>query len=53
MKKNPGVFEDLLKQPGDPKCLEDIRKDLHRQFPLHEMFAESNGPGYGDERLLR
>jgi hypothetical protein len=43
--KNKGVFEDLLKQPGDPRWLDDIRKDLHRQFPMHEMFTDSNGPG--------
>lgn len=38
LKKNPNVYSDLCKKPGDPKCEEDIRKDLHRQFPLHEMF---------------
>ncbi|KAK4015015.1 TBC1 domain family member 10A [Daphnia magna] len=45
MEKNKGVFDELLSQPGDPKWLDDIRKDLHRQFPMHEMFADSNGPG--------
>lgn len=45
MERNKGVFDDLLAQPGDPKWLDDIRKDLHRQFPMHEMFADSNGPG--------
>ena len=45
MKQNAGVFEDLLAKPGDPKWLDDIRKDLHRQFPLHEMFQDPDGPG--------
>ena len=40
------IFDELLEQPGDPKWLDDIRKDLHRQFPNHEMFTESDGPGY-------
>jgi len=40
------IFDELLEQPGDPKWLDDIRKDLHRQFPTHEMFTESDGPGY-------
>ena len=46
MDKNKGLFEDLLKQPGDPRWLDDIRKDLHRQFPMHEMFTDPDGPGY-------
>ncbi|XP_063989238.1 TBC1 domain family member whacked [Diachasmimorpha longicaudata] len=44
MTENPNLYEELLKRPGDPKYLEDIKKDLHRQFPHHEMFVE-NGPG--------
>ena len=40
------IFDELLEQPGDPKWLDDIRKDLHPQFPNHEMFTESDGPGY-------
>ncbi|KAK2725431.1 hypothetical protein QYM36_000061 [Artemia franciscana] len=45
IEKNPGVFEDLLKQPGDQRVLDEITRDLHRQFPLHEMFEDKNGPG--------
>jgi len=26
-------------QDGDPKWLDDIRKDLHRNFPTHELFG--------------
>lgn len=46
MNQNKGIFDDLLSQPGDPRWLDDIRKDLHRQFPMHEMFADPEGPGY-------
>lgn len=26
--------------------METIRRDLHRQFPLHEMFVSPQGHGY-------
>uniref|UniRef100_A0A8B9PE58 Rab-GAP TBC domain-containing protein n=1 Tax=Apteryx owenii TaxID=8824 RepID=A0A8B9PE58_APTOW len=39
LERNPGRFEELERQPGDPKWLDVIEKDLHRQFPFHEMFA--------------
>jgi hypothetical protein len=26
-------------QPGDPKWVDDIQKDLHRNFPTHELFG--------------
>ncbi|XP_059487248.1 TBC1 domain family member whacked [Neocloeon triangulifer] len=39
------LYESLAEQPGDPKCLDDIKKDLHRQFPQHEMFCSENGVG--------
>ncbi|XP_061722815.1 TBC1 domain family member whacked isoform X1 [Cydia pomonella] len=45
MKKHPTEYEELLAAPGDPKCMDDIRKDLHRQFPYHEMFIREEGPG--------
>lgn len=41
---NPNLYEQLITRQGDPKYIEDIKKDLHRQFPHHEMFVE-NGPG--------
>lgn len=44
MNENPNLYEELIKRPGDPKYIEDIKKDLHRQFPHHEMFVE-NAPG--------
>ncbi|KAH9525710.1 hypothetical protein Btru_002125 [Bulinus truncatus] len=45
MEQNRGVFEDYLKRQGDPKCIDDINKDLDRQFPLHEMFLSKGGVG--------
>lgn len=44
-------FLELDSQPGDPKWVEDISKDLHRQFPFHEMFM--NRDGHGQEDLFR
>ncbi|XP_015512448.1 TBC1 domain family member whacked [Neodiprion pinetum] len=44
MDENPHLYAELIARPGDPKYIEDIRKDLHRQFPQHEMFVE-NAPG--------
>jgi hypothetical protein len=29
----------LQNQPGDPKWVDDIKKDLHRNFPTHELFG--------------
>lgn len=51
MEHNQGKFDEYLKHPGDPKFIEDIKKDLHRQFPLHEMFMARGG--YGQEDLYR
>lgn len=39
-------YEALVIQAGDTKCLEEIKKDLHRQFPYHEMFISEEKPGY-------
>ncbi|CAL8114140.1 unnamed protein product [Orchesella dallaii] len=49
-KKNPDTFKNLLDQEGKSECIEDIRKDLHRQFPWHEIFMED---GHGQEDLFR
>ncbi|XP_030403652.1 TBC1 domain family member 10B isoform X3 [Gopherus evgoodei] len=52
--QNPGKFEELERQPGDPKWLDVIEKDLHRQFPFHEMFAARGGHGQQDlYRILK
>ncbi|KAK9395396.1 TBC1 domain family member 10B [Crotalus adamanteus] len=52
--QNQGKFEELERQPGDPKWLDVIEKDLHRQFPFHEMFATRGGHGQQDlYRILK
>ncbi|XP_062841005.1 TBC1 domain family member 10B-like [Trichomycterus rosablanca] len=51
---NPNKFEELDRQPGEPKWLDIIEKDLHRQFPFHEMFAARGGHGQQDlYRILK
>ncbi|KAK2164928.1 hypothetical protein LSH36_57g01030 [Paralvinella palmiformis] len=45
---NKGRYEDYLRQSGDPRWVEDIHKDLHRQFPFHEMFVRREGHGQED-----
>lgn len=45
MDKYPHRYEDCMKDLGDPKSLDEIKKDLHRQFPLHEMFISEDKPG--------
>lgn len=39
------LFQELDSQAGDPKELDVIEKDLHRQFPFHEMFVSRGGHG--------
>ncbi|KAJ8364412.1 hypothetical protein SKAU_G00132430 [Synaphobranchus kaupii] len=51
---NPGKFEELEREQGDHKWLDIIEKDLHRQFPFHEMFAARGGHGQQDlYRILK
>lgn len=38
-------YEKLEREPGDEQVCDEIRKDIHRQFPNHELFREANGPG--------
>uniref|UniRef100_A0A671KGW6 Rab-GAP TBC domain-containing protein n=1 Tax=Sinocyclocheilus anshuiensis TaxID=1608454 RepID=A0A671KGW6_9TELE len=45
LESNPGKFDELEQEQGDPKWLDIIEKDLHRQFPFHEMFAARGGHG--------
>ena len=40
------MFQSYLQQTGDSRCIDDIKKDLHRQFPFHEMFQAKGGHGY-------
>ncbi|KAI3359515.1 hypothetical protein L3Q82_013918, partial [Scortum barcoo] len=37
LEANPGKFEELEREQGEAKWLDIIEKDLHRQFPFHEM----------------
>lgn len=46
--QNQGKFQELDKQEGDPKWVDVIEKDLHRQFPFHEMFVSRGGHGQQD-----
>ncbi|XP_010357876.1 TBC1 domain family member 10A [Rhinopithecus roxellana] len=48
LQQNPGKFEELDMSPGDPKWLDVIERDLHRQFPFHEMFVSRGGHGQQD-----
>ncbi|KAK7595533.1 hypothetical protein V9T40_013358 [Parthenolecanium corni] len=45
---NRNYFDDLCAQEGNPKWIEDIKKDLHRQFPYHEIFIKEGGFGQTD-----
>lgn len=45
LEKYPQRYDYCSNQNGDPKALEDIKKDLHRQFPHHEMFISEDKPG--------
>ncbi|XP_061590216.1 TBC1 domain family member 10A [Cololabis saira] len=49
--QNQGKFQLLDDLPGDPKWVDVIERDLHRQFPFHEMF-EARG-GHGQQDLFR
>ncbi|XP_026945949.1 carabin isoform X2 [Sagmatias obliquidens] len=40
------TYQELAEAPGDPQWMETIGRDLHRQFPLHEMFVSPQGHGY-------
>lgn len=40
------LLQELAVAPGDPQWMETIGRDLHRQFPLHEMFVSPQGHGY-------
>ncbi|XP_051525949.1 TBC1 domain family member 10A-like isoform X1 [Myxocyprinus asiaticus] len=46
--QNPGKFEELESMDGDPMWIDVIERDLHRQFPFHEMFVSRGGHGQQD-----
>lgn len=45
MEKYPDRYYLCRDVEADPKAIEDIKKDLHRQFPYHEMFVSDDKPG--------
>jgi len=47
-RNKPDLFHLLNQQPGDESINDEIIKDLHRQFPNHEMFAGQNTEGQQD-----
>ncbi|KTF71195.1 hypothetical protein cypCar_00044422 [Cyprinus carpio] len=46
--QNCGKFNELDSMDGDPKWVDVIERDLHRQFPFHEMFVSRGGHGQKD-----
>lgn len=50
-REQPGTYQKLVEAPGDPQWMETIGRDLHRQFPLHEMFVSPQG--HGQQGLLQ
>jgi len=50
--KISSFFQNLLKAEINPQAEEDIDKDLHRQFPFHEMFSQKGGNGQQDLRNI-
>uniref|UniRef100_A0A8C0G3I9 TBC1 domain family member 10A n=1 Tax=Chelonoidis abingdonii TaxID=106734 RepID=A0A8C0G3I9_CHEAB len=53
LEQNAGRFDELDLSPGDPKWLDVIERDLHRQFPFHEMFVSRGGHGASPAGLQR
>lgn len=48
MEQNKGKFQELDSLHGDPMWVDIIERDLHRQFPFHEMFISKEGHGQKD-----
>lgn len=46
--RNSETFTELDSMEGDPKWIDVIERDLHRQFPFHEMFVSRGGHGQQD-----
>uniref|UniRef100_F1KRD5 TBC1 domain family member 10B n=1 Tax=Ascaris suum TaxID=6253 RepID=F1KRD5_ASCSU len=49
---NRHVFEEVSAQAGDQRWVDDIKKDLNRQFPEHVMFSRSGPYGKGGKKDL-
>nr|CAD7410754.1 unnamed protein product [Timema poppensis] len=48
LEQSKTLYKELILQEGDARWVDDIRKDLHRQFPFHEMFVDQAGHGQRD-----
>ncbi|XP_076817079.1 TBC1 domain family member whacked-like [Clavelina lepadiformis] len=46
--QQPKQYQELLNMEATQHDVECIEKDLHRQFPFHEMFAQRGGTGQQD-----
>lgn len=54
LNRNKGKYENLISSKLPETITEDIDKDLHRQFPFHEMFVSREGTGQKDlKNVLR
>lgn len=42
---HPNVYQELLEQEGDAQINDEIKRDQHRQFPMHEMLLDEDRPG--------
>uniref|UniRef100_H3B1A6 TBC1 domain family member 10C n=1 Tax=Latimeria chalumnae TaxID=7897 RepID=H3B1A6_LATCH len=51
MDQNKNRYQELDAEPGDKQWIDTIEKDIHRQFPFHEMFISPEG--HGQQGLLR
>ncbi|GMT19330.1 hypothetical protein PFISCL1PPCAC_10627 [Pristionchus fissidentatus] len=49
---NRQVFDYCVRQPGDVKVIDEIERDLDRQFPQHELFARSGKYSEGGKEDL-
>lgn len=49
---NRQVFDYCVRQPGDAKVVDEIERDLDRQFPQHELFARSGKYSEGGKEDL-
>uniref|UniRef100_A0AC35TIU2 Rab-GAP TBC domain-containing protein n=1 Tax=Rhabditophanes sp. KR3021 TaxID=114890 RepID=A0AC35TIU2_9BILA len=45
-------INDYLLKAGDPKIISQIEKDIHRQFPNHQMFSDDSPYGKNGQQNL-
>lgn len=39
------LYDEYLRMSGDPNTCDQIEKDIHRQFPFHELFCQKKTHG--------